>query len=66
LGVPFPNQLLTVVLEVADSKRLAKSLKGKVIAVTGKLFTYNDQNDGKPIMYINFPEFIKVVKNSAR
>jgi len=64
-GAPFPNQLLTVVLDDADSKRLAKTWKGKVIAVAGKLFTDNDQHDGKTIMSINFPESIKVVKNSV-
>jgi hypothetical protein len=61
LGAAYPTHLLMVVLKEAESKRLARSLKGKVIAVTGKLFTDNDRDDGRPVMYINFPYSLNVV-----
>ncbi len=65
LGASFPIQQLTVILMDANSKRLAKNLKGKTVSVTGKLFTDNDRDDGKPIMYINFPHLLKIVQNKS-
>jgi hypothetical protein len=61
LGAAFPNHLLMVVLEDAERKRLAKGLKGKTVSVTGKIFTENNRDDGRPVMYINLPYLLKIV-----
>jgi hypothetical protein len=62
LGAAFPSQNLTVILRDTDTKRLAKNLKGKRVSVTGKLFRENDLDDGRPVMYISDPHFLKIVQ----
>ncbi len=62
LGADSPNQRLIVILDSPETRRLAKGLKGKTVTVTGKLFTDNDRDDGKPVMYVSFQDFIKIHK----
>ena len=63
LGAGYPNQLLTVLLLDADSRRLAKSLKGKVISVRGRVMPDNDRvTGGRPTMILNDTAFVKFVK----
>lgn len=65
LGASYPHQRLTVILKDQETRRLAKSIKGKTVSVTGKLFTDNNLDDGKPIMYISSPYLINVQTNLA-
>jgi len=64
LSSPYPNQLLIVILEGNNVKNLYRGLKNKTVRVTGKIFNENDKRDGKPVMYVTFPTYIEVVKQS--
>jgi hypothetical protein len=65
LGAPYPNQLLTVILKGHDVKNMYKGLRNKTVRITGKIFTENDKTNGKPVMYVTFPTYIEVIKQSA-
>ena len=60
-GARYPNQSLTVVVKNQVAHHLSKPLKGKIISVTGKLLIEDDRNDGRPIIYVDFVDFIKEV-----
>jgi hypothetical protein len=62
LGADWPNQRLIVILDKAETKILAKGIKGKSVTVTGKIFTEGDRKNGKPVMYVSFPESIRVAR----
>lgn len=63
LGANWPNQRLTVILDRAKTRLLAKGINGKTITVTGKIFNENDREGGKPLIYVRFLDFIKVASN---
>jgi|GEM_PF-6198891 hypothetical protein len=65
LGAPYPNQLLIVILKGHDVKNLYRGLNNATVRVTGKIFTENDKTNSKPVMYVTFPTYIEVAKQSA-